>query len=113
MADTHVKHRILLVTNWIDWGGAEIQLDYLAIGLAEAGYEVRMLAIGKVVRDIGHLEEAGVEVRALEAEGPAGKVRCFPRMVQAARWADLVHCTGWDATFWGRLEIGRASCRER
>src|SRR5215469_1706151 len=95
--------QILLVTNWVGWGGAETQLDYLAIGLAEAGYGVRLLAICSLLRDIAHLEAAGVEVRALDAVSRRAKERAFPSIVRAARWADLVHCTGWDATLWGRM----------
>lgn len=95
--------KILLVTNWVGWGGAETQLDYLAIGLAEAGYSVRMLAIGELLRDTSHIEAAGVEVVALNAVNRDTKEKRFPKMVRAARWADLVHCTGWDATLWGRL----------
>jgi glycosyltransferase involved in cell wall biosynthesis len=95
--------RILLVTNWVGWGGAETQLDYLAIGLAEAGYSVRMLAIGELLRDTGHIEAAGVEVQALNAVDRGKKEQRFPKMVRSARWADVVHCTGWDATLWGRL----------
>ena len=103
MQDRPRGRRILLVTNWVGWGGAETQLDYLAIGLAEAGYSVRMLAICEILRDIGHLEAAGVEVVALDAVDRGAKERRFPKIVRAARWADLVHCTGWDATLWGRL----------
>ena len=95
--------KILLVTNWVGWGGAETQLDYLAIGLAEAGYSVRLLAIGELLRDTRHIEAAGVEVEALNAVNRDAKEKRFPKMVRAARWADLVHCTGWDATLWGRL----------
>jgi glycosyltransferase involved in cell wall biosynthesis len=95
--------KILLVTNWVGWGGAEVQLDYLAIGLAEVGYTVRLLAIGELLRDAGHIEAAGVEVEALGAVNRGTKERRFPKIVQAARWADLVHCTGWDATLWGRI----------
>jgi glycosyltransferase involved in cell wall biosynthesis len=95
--------KVLLVTNWVGWGGAETQLDHLAIGLAEAGYSVRMLAICELLRDTGHVEAAGVEVQALHAVDRGAKEKRFPKMVAAARWADLVHCTGWDATLWGRL----------
>ena len=95
--------RILLVTNWVGWGGAETQLDYLSIGLREAGYEVEMLAVGSLLREVEMIEKAGVEVRALEAFGTKGKLRALPALWRAARRADLVHCTGWDATFWGRV----------
>jgi glycosyltransferase involved in cell wall biosynthesis len=103
MRDPVRGRRILLVTNWVGWGGAETQLDYLAIGLAENGYRVHMLAICSLLRDIGHLEAAGVQVRALDADSRGAKERAFPKVAAAARAADLVHCTGWDATLWGRM----------
>jgi glycosyltransferase involved in cell wall biosynthesis len=103
MSGRQSSRRILLVTNWVGFGGAESQLDYLSIGLRERGYEVEMLAIGSLLRETATIEAAGVEVRALEARGTKSKLRALPRVVKAARRADLVHCTGWDATFWGRL----------
>jgi glycosyltransferase involved in cell wall biosynthesis len=103
MAGRSRKRRILLVTNWVGWGGAETQLDYLAIGMREAGHEVEMLAIGSVLRDLTRLDDAGVEVDALEAHGRWAKLRALPVIARRARRADVVHCTGWDATFWGRV----------
>ena len=100
--------RILLVTNWVGWGGAESQLDYLSIGLREAGYEVEMLAVGSLLREVGMTEAAGVEVDSLEAFGTRGKLRVLPELRRRARRADLVHCTGWDATFWGRVAASLA-----
>jgi glycosyltransferase involved in cell wall biosynthesis len=103
MQDRPGARKILLVTNWVGWGGAETQLDYLAIGLAEAGCSVRMLAICSLLRDTSHLREAGVDVVALDAVSRGAKLRKLPAMTRMARAADLVHCTGWDATLWGRL----------
>src|SRR4051794_29520924 len=103
MQDRPRKGQVLLVTNWVGWGGAETQLDYLAIGLAEAGYRVRLLAICSLLRDIAHLEAAGVEVQAIDALTRGAKLRALPRIARIARGADLVHCTGWDASLWGRL----------
>lgn len=103
MAGRSRSRRILLVANWVGWGGAETQLDYLAIGLSVAGHEVVMLAIGEVLRDLGRLREAGVVVEALGVSGPYAKLRALPAIIRRARWAELVHCTGWDATFWGRV----------
>src|SRR6476646_2468059 len=103
MAGRSRSRRILLVANWVGWGGAETQLDYLAIGLSEAGHEVVLLAIGEVLRDLGRLQGAGVVVESLEANGPRAKLRALPAIVRRARWAELVHCTGWDATLWGRV----------
>jgi glycosyltransferase involved in cell wall biosynthesis len=103
MSDSNRGPKILLVTNWIGWGGAEMQLDYLAIGLARRGYEVRILALGSVLRDASHLLEAGVKITTFDADSRGHKLRRLPVMIRLARDADLVHCTGWDATFWGRL----------
>ncbi len=97
------RPRVLLVTNWVGWGGAETQLDYLAIGLRKAGWDVEMLAIAGILREVAPLREAGAEVSALDARGPVPKLGVLPKVVRAARRADLVHCTGWDATLWGRL----------
>jgi glycosyltransferase involved in cell wall biosynthesis len=103
MPDPAPGRKILLVTNWIGWGGAEMQLDYLAIGLADRGYDVRVLALGSVLRDPSHLLEAGVKLTTFDADSRGAKLRRLPMMVRLARSADLVHCTGWDATLWGRL----------
>jgi glycosyltransferase involved in cell wall biosynthesis len=103
MPDRTRERKILLVTNWIGWGGAETQLDYLAIGLRGAGYRVQILAIGSILRDPRRLSEAGVEVVSFDADSKASKLRILPAIVRAAREADLVHCTGWDATLWGRI----------
>lgn len=97
------RRRVLLVSNWVGWGGAETQLDYLAIGLRERGWEVEILAIGGILREVDALREAGVEVGSLDAKGPLGKLRALPALIRHARRAELVHCTGWDATLWGRL----------
>jgi glycosyltransferase involved in cell wall biosynthesis len=103
MTGSSRKRRILLVTNWIGWSGAETQVEYLAIGLRQAGHEVELLAIGDVLRDTDRLGDAGVNVQALHASDRSGKLRVLPEMVRRARRADVVHCTGWDATFWGRV----------
>jgi glycosyltransferase involved in cell wall biosynthesis len=39
----------------------------------------------------------------LEATTRARKLRTVPRLVRLARRVDLVHCTDFDATLWGRL----------
>lgn len=94
--------RILLVTNWIGWAGAETQLAYLALGLRQAGHSVVMLATGAITSDVTRLRAAGVEVVELRARNRWAKLRALPRLVGYARRADLVSCAGWDATFWGR-----------
>lgn len=95
--------RILLVTNWVGWAGAETQLEHLAIGLRGAGHQVTMLAIGGILVDPGRLREAGVEVLGLEVRDRWRKPLVPFTIARHARLADVVHCTGWDATLWGRL----------
>ena len=96
-------NRILLVMNSLGRGGAETQLFHLAIALAEVGREVSILAVSKVDVDARPLHDVGVRVFALGAEGRKAKMRKLPSMARFARGADAVHCTGWDATLWGRL----------
>jgi glycosyltransferase involved in cell wall biosynthesis len=103
MAGGPPKLRLLLVTNWVSWAGAETQLSHLAQGLSRNGHAVAVLATGSVVSGGPELEAAGAELHSLEAFGPWAKLRSLRRMVALARRADLVHCTGWDATLWGRL----------
>jgi glycosyltransferase involved in cell wall biosynthesis len=103
MAGSIPGRRILLVTNWISWAGAENQLAHLAAGLQRAGHSVVLLATGTVLREPADAEAAGVEVVALGAVGRWAKLRALPRLIRYARRAEIVHCTGWDATLWGRL----------
>lgn len=103
------RRRILLVINCVGWAGAETQLYHLALGLAEAGHSVVLLAVESVITDVGQLQEAGVEVVSLGVSGRAAKVASVVRIARHARRADVVHCTGWDATLWGR--IGAALAR--
>ncbi len=95
--------RILLVTNVLGLAGAEKQLEHLAIGLAAAGHRVRLVAIGGRSVDPAGLESRGVETVVIGASGRWRKLRALPHLRRFARDADVVHCTGWDATLWGRL----------
>jgi glycosyltransferase involved in cell wall biosynthesis len=97
------QRRILLVTNCIGWDGAETQLNYLAIALREAGHEVVMFAIDGVTADVTRLTEAGVKIVPLDASSRVAKLFGTLKIARNARQADVVHCTGWDATLWGRL----------
>lgn len=103
MTGTSPRRRILLVINCLGWAGAETQLYHLALGLAEAGHSVTLLAVESVITDVRRLEEAGVEVVTLDVSCRRQKVASVRRIARHARRADVVHCTGWDATLWGRL----------
>lgn len=94
--------RILMVVSVLGWSGAETQLLHLAAGLSRRGHTVTVLAIRKVTTDVTSLHEAGVEVVALGASGRLGKLQAVGHIVRYARRADMVHCTGWDASLWGR-----------
>jgi glycosyltransferase involved in cell wall biosynthesis len=97
------RRRVLLVINRVGWAGAETQLRHLALGLRRRGHTVVLLAIDDVTVDVGSLVDAGVSVVSLGARGRLAKAMSVARIVRYARAADVVHCTGWDATLWGRL----------
>ncbi len=103
MTGSGPRRRFLLVTNHFGWGGAEKQLEHLAVGLAEAGHEVAMVATGLHIVDLAPLEAAGVEAVSLGAKGRLEKLWKLRELRRRAAAADLVHCTGWDATLWGRI----------
>ena len=103
MTGLQPRRRILLVLNDFGWAGAEKQLYHLAKGLRASGHQVTLLAIGGGMIEIGPLREAGVQTVALGAASRVGKVRRVGAIRRHARQADVVHCTGFDATLWGRL----------
>jgi glycosyltransferase involved in cell wall biosynthesis len=103
MVGSQRRLRLLLVTNWISWAGAETQLAHLAVGLREAGHTVTLLATGKIVVDPDPFEAAGIEVVGLNVRHRWEKLLVPFKVARQARRCDLVHCTGWDATLWGRL----------
>ncbi|MBK5218721.1 MAG: glycosyltransferase family 4 protein [Thermoleophilia bacterium] len=102
-ADPGRSRRFLLVIDLLFWAGAETQLRHLAIGLRGLGHEVTVLAVDDATSYVADLDEAGVKLRVLGVKDRVGKLRALPEMVRIAREADLVHCTGWDASLWGRL----------
>lgn len=96
-------HRILLVIGKMGWAGAETQLAHLALDLKAAGHSVRLLALDERTPEMEPLDAVGVETFALGKHGPASKLSGLPAVTRHARWAEVVHCTGWDGTLWGRL----------
>jgi glycosyltransferase involved in cell wall biosynthesis len=97
------KRRLLMVIDLLFWAGAETQLRHLAIGLQKLDFEVTLVASDDATSYVADLDEAGVELRVLGAKSRGGKLRALPEMTRLARRSDLVHCTGWDASLWGRL----------
>lgn len=95
--------RLLLITQTLGPGGAERQVAHLAIGLARLGYPVTLGCLGNAPIDLTPFEREGVRVVTLGALTPRARARAMGRIVALARGADVVICSSWDATFWGRV----------
>ena len=96
--------RILLVINALDAdGGAEAQLTHLARGLSERDYEVTLCCIDRCRVDRSVFEERGVRLVELGVESRAQRLLAIPRLARLARKSDIVQCTMWDSSLWGRL----------
>lgn len=96
--------KLLLIVNRLTVaGGAEIQLGHLAVELAGLGHEVTICCIFRSYVDLGRFEEVGVKVLSLQAETRKERPRALGKLVQLAKAADVVQCTMWDASLWGRI----------
>jgi glycosyltransferase involved in cell wall biosynthesis len=73
------------------------------MGLAGSGYQVTICCVDRSLSDLEPLREAGIEVVELGASSRLARVLAVPRLARLARRADVVHCTMWDASLWGRL----------
>jgi glycosyltransferase involved in cell wall biosynthesis len=96
-------HRLLLVLSNLGTGGAEWQVRHLARGLALRGDDVTVCALGRILPPVDALTSAGVRTLALGAVGPRARLLALPTLTRLARRADVVHCTSWDATLYGRI----------
>lgn len=94
---------LLLVTQELVAGGGERQVTHLAVGLAALGHPVTLACIGDAAGDVASLTSAGVRLVALGANARAQRARAVPRLARLARGADVVVCSGWDESLWGRL----------
>lgn len=92
-----------MVVNLLAWAGAETQLFHLARGLAARGWRPTVVAISGVRVDVAPLLGDDIRVIALHAHGRRARGRALVRLTELARECELVHCTGWDASLWGRL----------
>jgi glycosyltransferase involved in cell wall biosynthesis len=101
--DRRGAHRILLVLSNLGTGGAEWQVMHLARGLAARGHDVTVVALGRAIAPVEPLRRAGVRIVILGAVGPRARLRALPKLTRLARRADLVHCTNWDPSLYGRL----------
>jgi glycosyltransferase involved in cell wall biosynthesis len=97
------SRRILLVIPTLGAGGAEVQTSHLAAGLAARGDKVTLALQRVAVTDAEPLRQAGVHVIELGAMTRPAKAAELPRLIRLARAADVVHCTLFDASFYGRV----------
>lgn len=94
---------MLLVVYALQPGGAEAQLMHLAKGLAESGHRVTLCCLRGVDIDVQPLRDAGVEFVSLGAASRFQRLAALPRLTRLARRSEIVHCTIWDASLWGRI----------
>ncbi|HYH62975.1 MAG TPA: glycosyltransferase [Solirubrobacterales bacterium] len=97
------RRLLLIINRFASDGGAESQLEQLAAGLARSGHDVTVCCINRADRDLSSLEAQGVNVRELHAESRLGRIAAIPALVKLAREAEVVQCTMWDASLWGRI----------
>jgi glycosyltransferase involved in cell wall biosynthesis len=99
---TDNPRRYLLLVNHLARAGMELQLMHLARGLAAIGHEVTIGCV-EVRTDVSDLERSGVRVVELSGSSRAARMAAIPKIARLARNFDLVHCTEWDASLWGRM----------
>jgi glycosyltransferase involved in cell wall biosynthesis len=98
-----VKRRLLLLVYQVGAAGMEQQMLHLAEALARRGDEVTVGSFGCWV-DVSSAEAAGVRFVSLgRPRRRRDRIRAAPLIARLARERDLVHCTGWDASLWGRV----------
>lgn len=94
---------LFVIYNFYVYGGAENQLEHLAGGLAGMGYDVTVCCIEESERDTAPLEALGVRFHELGASSRLQRIAAIPALTRLARAADVVQCTMWDASLWGRI----------
>ena len=101
------RRLLLVISNLHTLGGMEVQLGHLANGLARDGHQVTVASIrsrdGSPAALHGPLIEPAVELVHLAATSREAQISGLARLRRLARAAEIVHCTGWDASLWGRL----------
>lgn len=98
---------ILMFVYWLGHGGMEQHTLHLARAFADRGSRV---TVGYVDRFEGGDWLAGESFHAvdLRVRNPLLRYAALGRFARLARTADIVHCTGWDASAWGRMAAGIA-----
>jgi glycosyltransferase involved in cell wall biosynthesis len=96
--------RLLLVVNrLVPSGGAERQLIHLAGGLSALGHAVTICCIDSSYVEPEVLTSGNVHLVELGVRKRSRRLAAIPKLARLARQADVVHCTMWDSSLWGRL----------
>ncbi|HUC00286.1 MAG TPA: glycosyltransferase [Solirubrobacterales bacterium] len=95
--------KVLMVVNALQPGGAETQLMHLAEGLAEAGHQITICCMNKAFVPTESVRAAGVQIVELGAAHKIERLLAVPKLARLARRFEVVHCTIWDASLWGRI----------
>lgn len=102
--DSPRPRKVLFVINVMALlGGAEVQLGILAKGMVQRGYEVKIACIAHGHGDLSPLKKIGVEIVELGYEKRRQRWRAIPKLTRMAREAEIVQCTMWDPSLWGRI----------
>ena len=104
---TETPRRYLLLVNHLARAGMELQLMHLARGLVGLGHQVTIGCV-EVRTDVADLERDGVRVIQVAGSSRAARIAAVPRIARLARSFDLVHCTEFDASLWGRMAAALA-----
>ena len=90
----------------------EIQLVHLANGLARAGHRVTLVSVRSSGASSAPADDLGlsrdVELIHLDAHSRSARAAKVGVLRRIARDSDIVHCTGWDTSLWGRIAAAAA-----
>jgi glycosyltransferase involved in cell wall biosynthesis len=101
------RRLLLVISDLSTLGGMEVQLAHLANGLARDGHQVTLASIRTRPGETGGASGPEIDPRVrlvhLGATGREAQLKGLLELRRLARESELVHCTGWDASLWGRL----------
>lgn len=100
--------RVLMVIHNLGQAGMEVQLRHLATALVREGHEVTIVCVNEVHTDFTPFHSEGIRAFELRADDFSSRLRALPALARLARGHDVVHCTGWDSSLWGRLAAAAA-----
>lgn len=94
---------LLIINRLRPSGGAETQLTTLVKGLTALGAKVTLCCVDDSTVDPSVFDGERVEVVQLGVRTRYGRPFALPKLIRLARRSDVVHCTMWDPSLWGRI----------